>query len=180
MNEKHLKEQLRQSNLSYITRQYSLELRKQRQELQNCGGYQPCRNFLRDNFAIQIILDCRTRFAIDFISILGFNQYDQIMTQEQSILSKVKIIFSAEKMIFQCCVLGYYIDAYFPKHKLAIELDEQGHHNRDTVCEIERQKALEKELGYVFIRINPAKENFNVFLKLEKYKITLFNQQRKE
>ena len=68
----------------------------------------------------------------------------------------------------------------FSQHKLAIELDEQGHHNRDTVCEIERQKALEKELRCVFIRINPAEENFNVFLKLEKYKITLFNEQRKE
>ena len=28
-------------------------------------------------------------------------------------------------------VLGYRIDAYFSKHKLAIEIDEQGHKNRD-------------------------------------------------
>ena len=90
LNEKHLQEQLRLSNLSYITRQYSLELRKQRQELQNCGEYQPCRNLLREDFAIQIILDCQTTFAIDFKSILGFNQYDPIMTEEQSILLKVK------------------------------------------------------------------------------------------
>ena len=60
------------------------------------------------------------------------------MTQEQSILSKIRTIFSAEKIIFQYCVLGCYIDAYFPIHKIAIEVDEQGHHNRDIGLEIER------------------------------------------
>ena len=34
--------------------------------------------------------------------------------------------------------------AYFPKYKLAIEIDEQGHHNRNIDYEIERQKAVEK------------------------------------
>ena len=28
-----------------VSLQYSLELRKQRQELQDCGSYQPCRRF---------------------------------------------------------------------------------------------------------------------------------------
>ena len=156
MNEKHIGEQLRHSNLPHITRQYSLELRKKRQELQNCGKYQPCRTFLREDFAIQIILDCRTTPAVDFKSRLGFNQYDPIMTQEQSVLSKIKTVFSAEEIMFQYCVLGNYIDAYFPKHKLAIEVDEQGHQDRDTFCETERQKALGKELDCIFVRINPA------------------------
>ena len=168
MNEKHIEEKLRHSNLSYITRQYPLELIKQRQEVQNYGKYQPCRKFLREDFAIQIILDCRTTFAVDYKSILGFNQYDPIMTQDQSVLSKVKTIFLAEKIIFQYCVLGYYIDAYFPKHKLAIEADEQGHHSRNIFCEIERQNSLEKEFDCVFIRINPVKENFNVFIEISK------------
>ena len=48
------------------------------------------------------------------------------MTQEQSILSKIKTVFSTEKIIFQHCVLAYRIDTYFKKHKLAIEVDEQG------------------------------------------------------
>ena len=33
-------------------------------------------------------------------------------------------------------VWGYRIDAYFSKHKLAIEIEEQGHNNRDTNYEI--------------------------------------------
>ena len=68
------------------------------------------------------------------------------MTQEQSVLSKIKIMFSAEEILLQHNVLGYKIDAYFRKYKLAIEIDELGHKNRDIDYEIRRQKALEKDL----------------------------------
>ena len=107
------------------------------------------------------------------------------MTQEQSILTKIKDSFSTEKIIFQHFVLGYSIDAYFLKHKLAIEVDERGHNDRDFEYEIERQKALEKELDCKFIRVNPARESFNIFneisrihhhiIKSEKKKILLEN-----
>ena len=58
------------------------------------------------------------------------------MTQEQSVLSKIVTLFAAEKIILQHNVLGYRIDAYFSKHKLAIEVDEQGHSGRDIDNEI--------------------------------------------
>ena len=44
-----------------------------------------------------------------------------------------------------------------------MKTDENNHQDRDISCEIERQKALEKELGRKFIRVNPDKENFNTF-----------------
>ena len=44
-----------------------------------------------------------------------------------------------------------------------MEIDEYNDEDRDICCEIERQNALEKELGCEFIRINPDEENFNVF-----------------
>ena len=75
---------------------------------------------------------------------------------------------STEEIIFQYFILGYRIDAYFLKHKLAIEVDERGHNNRDFESEIERQKALEKELDCKFIRINPARENFNIFNEINR------------
>ena len=83
------------------------------------------------------------------------------MTQEQSVLSKIVTLFAAEEVILQLNVLGYRIHAYFSKHKLAIEVDEQGHNNRDIDYEIQRQKAIKKVVGCEFIRINPTKENFN-------------------
>ena len=44
-----------------------------------------------------------------------------------------------------------------------MEIVEKDLQDRDISREIERQKALEKELGRKFIRINPDKENFNIF-----------------
>ena len=82
------------------------------------------------------------------------------MAQKQSVLSKITTYFWSEEIILQHHVLGYYIGAYFIKHKLAIEVDQLGYRNRDINQEIQRQKVLEKELGCKFIRINPAKENF--------------------
>ena len=65
-------------------------------------------------------------------------------------------------------VLSCRIDAYFPKHKLAIEIDELGHGDRDIDKEVRRQKAIEKELDCEFIKINPAKEKFDVFAEISK------------
>ena len=48
-------------------------------------------------------------------------------------------------------VLGYRIDLYFHKHKLAIEVNELRHVYKNLSTEIERQKALEKELDCVFL-----------------------------
>ena len=90
------------------------------------------------------------------------------MTQEQSKLSKTVTIFPAEEIILQYNVSGYRINPPFSKYKLAIEVDEQGHKDRDIDYEIRRQQAIEKELGCEFIRINPAKENFNVFVEIGK------------
>ena len=70
-------------------------------------------------------MDCRTTPSVDFKTRLGFNQQDPIMTQEQSVLTKIKTGFSTEEISFQHCVLGYRIDAYFPKQKLAVELGHQ-------------------------------------------------------
>ena len=63
----------------------------------------------------------------------------------------------------QDSVLGYKNDLHFHEYKLAIEVNELGHNDRNKDYEIKRQKAIEKELGCVLIRINPDEENFNIF-----------------
>ena len=83
-------------------------------------------------------------------------------------MSKIKTIFSAGEILLQHNVLSYRIDAYFPKYNLAIENDKQEHSTRDIDHEIKRQKAIEKELSCEFIRINPAKEKFDVFVEISK------------
>ena len=44
----------------------------------------------------------------------------------------------------------------------------KGHNDRGLESEIEREKALEKELDCKFIRINPARENFNIFYEINR------------
>ena len=85
------------------------------------------------------------------------------MTKEQSVLQLVMDTFEEENMQTQYSVLDYKIDLYFHDYRLAIEVDEKGHEDRNIDYEIQRQKALAKELGCEFIRINPDKENFNIF-----------------
>ena len=60
-------------------------------------------------------MDCRTVSSVEFKSRLGFKNQDPIMTQEQSVLTKIKEIFSTEEISFQHFALGYRIDAYFLK-----------------------------------------------------------------
>ena len=66
LNEKHIETQLELSNLVAFTKKYSFKPRKKRLELQNSCNHQRCRRFLKENFAIQIIImDCRTTSAVN-------------------------------------------------------------------------------------------------------------------
>ena len=72
-------------------------------------------------------MNCRvsTPKTIEFISKLRFKQDDMILTKEQSVISKITKLFGKEEILVQHSVLEYKIDLYFPKHKLAIEVDEK-------------------------------------------------------
>ena len=56
-------------------------------------------------------MHCRRTPAVNFITKLGFNQHDTIMTQEQSILSKIVTLFVTAEIILQHNVLCYRTDA---------------------------------------------------------------------
>ena len=68
----------------------------------------------------------------------------------------------------QCSVLGYRIDLYFHKQKLTNKVDELGHADRNLSFEIEREKALEKGLDCVFIRINLDGKKLDIFKEINK------------
>ena len=107
--------------------------------------------------SIKVIMDCRTTSAHKFRTRLGFKQYDVIITKEQSVLTKIMSSFEGENMKTQYNVLSYRIDLYFHDYKLAIEINENGHGDRNIDYEIKRQKAIEQELGCEFIRSEPNK-----------------------
>ena len=73
-------------------------------------------------------MDCRKTSAHKFGTRLGLKQYDVILTKEQSMLTKITSSFEGENIQ---SVLSYRIDLYFHDYKLAIEIDENGHSDRN-------------------------------------------------
>ena len=88
--------------------------------------------------------------------------------KEQKVLEPIKDAFEGEDMQTQYTVIGYRIDLNFLAYKLAIQVDELGHDDRNIDYEIQRQRAIEKELGCAFIRINPDEDNFSIFKAIYK------------
>ena len=77
---------------------------------------------------------------------VGFTLHDVINTKEQTVINSIKDAFEGENMQTQYSVLSYRIDLYFHKYKLAVEVDELGHSDRNITDEIERQRALKENL----------------------------------
>ena len=151
-----------------MTNKYDPAYIKHRYELVDKPKKQPNRRFLRSGLALKVIMDCRTDESCYLKIVLGFKLDDVINTKEQTVLKSIKDAFEGEDMQTQYSFLGYRIDLYFHKHKLAIEVDELGHADRNLSNEIERQKTLEKELDCVFITINPDGKNFTIFKEINK------------
>ena len=165
LNERHVQEQLGLKNLPALTNKYDEEYKKCRYEL-NESEKQSHRRFIHVNLALKVILDCRTVESCNFKRNLGFTLHDVINTKEQTVINSIKDAFEGENMQTQYSVLSYRIDLYFHKYKLAIEVDELGHNDRNIDYEIQRQQALERELNCVFIRINPDAIDFNIFREI--------------
>ena len=111
--------------------------------------------------------------AIEFRSELGFKQHDIILTKEQSVISKITKLFAKEKILLQHSIFNYKIDLYFPKHKLAIEVDEKGHTDWDGK---KRRMKEKKKLVANLLESNRIKKIMMSMLNLVKYTITLINQ----
>ena len=167
LNEKNMEEKLGHKNLPVISNKYGKIYKKRRCELINKPTKQSDRRFLHNDLALKIIMDCRTDKSCSLKKNLGFKLHNVINTKEQTIINSIKDTFEGENMQTQYSVLGYRIDLYFHEYKLAIEVDELGHTNRNINNEIERQKALEKELNCIFIRINPDEKDFNIFKEIK-------------
>ena len=63
---------------------------------------------------------------------------------------------------FQNNVNNFRIDLYLPDQKLAIEIDEHNHADRDLSYEEEREAYIKTQLGCKLLRINPDSEGFKL------------------
>ena len=167
LNERHVQKQLGHTNLVQLTRRYDKKYIKHRSEL-NKSTKRPNRKFIHIDLALKITMDCRTDESCILKRNLGFTLHDVINTKEQTVISSIKDALEGENMKTQYTVLSYKIDLYFHEYKLAIEVDELGHSDRNIDYEIQRQRALERELDCVFIRINPDPIDSYIFKEINK------------
>ena len=76
-------------------------------------------------------------------------------------MKRIKKIFKKQTIIEQYRVEKYFIDLFFPVHKLRIEIDENGHLDRSEIKEQKREQTIKKS-GINIIRINSDTENFDI------------------
>ena len=135
---KNIEEKLGHKNLAAVTNRYNKIYKKRRYELVDKPVTQSNRRFLHNDLALEIIMNCRTDESCSLKKKLGFKLHDVINTKEQTIINSIKDTFEEGNIQTQSSVLGYRVDLYFHKYKLAIEFDELGHTNRSINNEIER------------------------------------------
>jgi len=94
-------------------------------------------------------------------------QNSSIMCKESQIGTAITEVFQDINIVPQYKVIRdntiYYIDFYLPDHKIAIEIDEFGHADRNQTDEVDRQSYIEDKLCCQFIRCNPDDPKFNIF-----------------
>ena len=137
INKTQLGSALGNSNIASRTQYYSSEYKRKRYEIQDCEDYQPCRMFLKEELTVTIMMDTKTTKAVEFRAKFKINQHGPILNKKQS---KIVSAFPNEKIKEHIFVLNEKIDSYFPRHKLAIEVDELGHLDRNEEDEMKRQK----------------------------------------
>ena len=135
---------------------------KYRQESIPSAEYQRCRVFVRND-----LVERKTKSFIkpskvflEFKKKLGLD-INSVTCDEQDIISTLQTTFEGEIIITQYLIENKRIDAYFPKYKLAIEVDEYNYEDRDSKYEKKRQSMIENH-GITIIRTNTDTADFNI------------------
>ena len=151
------------------------DFKKYKCSLQEITSYM-CDNmkdeYIKNNIAEKIIKDNLNKSDKKqqrqiFHLLLGFNEHDDVfLSKKQSVLNKLLEAFLREEMYQQYSVLGFKIDLYFVKYKLAVEIDEYDHKEIDNEKELMRENAIKQKLGCKFIKINPELKNFSITVEI--------------
>ena len=142
INQNHLEKKLDISNIADRPEYYSSELKKMRCRIQECGKYQPCRIFIKNTLAVEITVSSVKTQAVIFRDKFVVNQHDKVLRKQQSLGLRLKKLFPNEDIIEEYFALHYRTDFTFKKHMLVVEIDEEGHVDRDPDYERKRQKEL--------------------------------------
>ena len=111
--------------------------------------------FVRNDLVERKIKSCRkpSKKFLEFKNKSGLNS-DVVTCDEQDIISALQVAFEGEIIHTQYCIENKRFDAYFPKYKLAIEVDEHNQEGRNVEYEQSRKLMIEIH-GITIIRTNP-------------------------
>ena len=114
----------------------------------NCRGVKKCNN--------GVDRSDKEKQRQNFRTLLGFKENEIYERKEYSTIKQIKKTFKKQTIIEQYKIKKYFINFYFPVHKLGIEIDENGHMSRSETKEKKREQTI-KNAGITLIRINPDK-----------------------
>ncbi len=125
--------------------------------------------FINYNGLLQLICKSKQHKSIDFAKFLDIPIFHKKTYHEQEIILQLSKFFKASKTNY--CLQysapygnhNYHIDCYLPDYKIAIEIDENGHLDRDAKYEINRERRIRKKLKCKFMRCNPDDPKFSLF-----------------
>ena len=112
----------------------------------------------------QLIIKSRMPNASDIARQFGISVETKYLRKEMEVVGFIQEYLTCLKIPFefQKQVKTYRIDLYLPDHKLAVEIDEHGHADRDCEYESKREKVITKALHCEFLRINPDADGFKM------------------
>ena len=162
INRKDLEIESDVANWAMIFDKCDPEKQKYRQELTPNAEYQRCRVFVRNDLVERKIKSCRksSKVFLEFKKKIGLD-VNSVTCDEQDIKSTLQTAFEGEIILIQYCIENKRIDAYFPKYKLAIEVNEYNHEDGDSTYEKNTQLMLENH-GITIIRTNSDATDFNI------------------
>ena len=162
INRRDLEAESDVTNWAQIFDKFNPEKQKHRHELMPNTIFQSSRRFVQNDLVERKIKSCRktSEKFLKFKEKLGLDPY-AVTCDEQDIISALQIAFEGEIIHSQYCIKNKWLDPYFLKYKLGIEVDEYNHKHRDPDHEQSRQFMIEGH-GITIIRTNPDDANFNM------------------
>jgi prophage antirepressor-like protein/very-short-patch-repair endonuclease len=143
-------------------------------EIEKLKGEQPHTIFINFNGFRNIIIKSRKPISIPLAKKFNIDLLTKIQCKEAQVLNYVIQLCKIKNIIYdlQFSCGDYSIDMYIHKYKLAIEIDENNHSDRDPEYEKNREEFIKNTLNCKFIRFDPdGKDCFISKLLLDLLKI---------
>ena len=121
--------------------------------------FQPCRRFVRNDLLERKIKNGikSSEEFLEFKEKLGLDPYE-VNCNGKDIISASQVAFEGKIIHTQYCIENKRLDAYLPKRKLWIKVDEYDHEYRDAEYERSSQLMIESN-EITVIRTNPEALN---------------------